>query len=138
MNPSAFKIFAISSFIRDAGMVTWPLRATNALRILVSISAIGSVITPTLVTSPACLHHAGNLPTVRQRPEANPAQPELPKHRPRPPTRSAAAVPPDLELPRLPPLVQQRLLGHPATPPPGSASPALGAARALPRRSAPS
>src|SRR5436853_6538610 len=138
MNPSAFKIFAISSFIRDAGMETWGLRATNALRILVSISAMGSVITPTLATSPACLHHTGNLPAVRERPETDPAQPELPKHRPRPATRAAAAVPPDLELRRRSPLDQQRLLGHPATPPPGSASPAIGATRALPRRSAPS
>src|SRR5438876_934266 len=97
MTPSAFQTFASSSCIRDAGMETWGLRATNAFRILVSISAIGSVITPTLVTSPACLHHAGNLPTMGQRPETDPAQPELPKHRPRPATRAAAAVPPQLE-----------------------------------------
>src|SRR5579872_2706675 len=117
MNPSALRIFTISIFIRDAGITTESCRAIMALRIRVSMSAIGSVMTPTPVTSPARLDDAGNLAPMGQRAQADPAEPELPEHRPRPAAVPAAAVSAHLELWRLPPLDEQGLLRHLPGPP---------------------
>src|SRR5579859_2828984 len=117
MNPSFLRIFAISSFMRDGGSSTWSCRAVIALRMRVSISAIGSVITPTPVTSPAGFDHAGNLALVREGAQADPAQAKLAEDRARTAAQPAPAVPPDLELGRLPPLQQQRLFRHPLGPP---------------------
>src|SRR5215210_6619107 len=92
---------AISSFSFDAGMSTRECFARIALRILVSMSAIGSVITqlqkrvlgvgfwvlgwrlltntqhPTPFSLPARLDDAGDLPLERQLAEADAAQLEL-------------------------------------------------------------
>src|SRR3990170_8293996 len=52
MKPSSFRMRAISIFNLLAGTSAWSCRAVFALRICVSMSAIGSVITPTL--QPPC------------------------------------------------------------------------------------
>src|SRR5881275_369526 len=83
------------------------------LRIRVSMSEIGSVMTPTYKPPlPARLDHARNLAPVRQLPQTDPAQTELPKHRPRSPAAQAARVLAHLKLGRPLPLLQHRLLGH--------------------------
>src|SRR5579864_1008427 len=64
------------------------------------------------VTSPAGLDHAGDLAFVREGAQTDPAEAELPEDRARTAAQPAAAVPPDLELGRLPPLQQQRLFRH--------------------------
>src|SRR5579883_2548876 len=90
MNPSALRIFTISSLRRDDGTSTVSCRALRAFRMRVSMSAIGSVITPTPHTSPAGLDEARDLPPVRQRPQADPAQAEFPEDR----ARAAASTSP--------------------------------------------
>src|SRR5512132_3572668 len=49
MKPSRFKLSAIAIFIFDAGMATVVWRAIHALRMRVSISAIGSLTLTTLL-----------------------------------------------------------------------------------------
>src|SRR5579871_1796657 len=107
----------MSIFSRDAGMMTQSCLAINALRIRVSISAIGSVVTPTPVTSPARLHQPGDFAPVGQGAQADPAQPELPEHRARPAAVAAAVVAPHLELRRCPPFDEQGFLWHLRGPP---------------------
>src|SRR6266545_1349196 len=94
---------AISALSRDAGMSTRVCLAVTELRIRVSISAIGSVISFSqqstvhspqstgvnsgcellstvncrLSTSPTPLRHAGNIALERELAEAQAAQPEL-------------------------------------------------------------
>src|SRR3954447_8753295 len=49
MNPSRFKISAIATFIFDEGIATVEWRTMHALRMRVSISAIGSLTLTTLL-----------------------------------------------------------------------------------------
>src|SRR5262245_50781281 len=49
MNPSRFRISAIATFIFDEGTATVVWRAMHALRMRVSISAIGSLTLTTLL-----------------------------------------------------------------------------------------
>src|SRR5690242_2596399 len=99
MNPSSFKMRAISSLMFETGTSTFGCLAAYALRMRVSISAIGSVITSPeiscqlpvfscqlertgnrqLVTSnlPARLRHAGNVAFERQPAETDAAQRKL-------------------------------------------------------------
>src|SRR5437868_2524977 len=101
MKPSSFKMRAISSLMFETGTSTFWCLAAYALRMRVSISAIGSVITsPESVTSdqlpvaselqlrtdnwslatrylPTRLRHAGNVAFERQPAEADAAEREL-------------------------------------------------------------
>src|SRR5438094_5203337 len=106
---------AISAFSRDPGMSTRVCLAVTALRIRVSISAIGSVITLSLqstvdnrqstvsqqVTSPATLRHARDVALERELAEAEAAERELPHVCARAAAQVAAAAQPDLVLRRL-------------------------------------
>src|SRR5713226_1881126 len=93
---------AISAFSRDAGMSTRVCLAVTALRIRVSMSAIGSVISFALsFRLPAALRHPGDVALERQLAEAQAAQPELPHVGARPAAQVAAVAQPDLELRRL-------------------------------------
>src|SRR3982750_2034915 len=103
---------AMSAFSRDAGMSTRVCLAVTALRIRVSISAIGSVIFLSLQPSalshqpsaicqlPAALRHAGDVAFERELPEAEAAERELPHVGARPAAQAAAVAQPDLELRR--------------------------------------
>src|SRR5437773_9070236 len=86
MYPSSLRRRAISTFILELGMVACSCSALLALRMRVSMSAIGSVSTVSLL--PARLRHAGNRALVRQLAEADPAEAELAEDR----TRAAAPV----------------------------------------------
>src|SRR3954464_13280698 len=72
--PSDLRTSAMRCFIFDAGMITFAFRAVMALRMRVSISAIGSVI---VLPLPARLHDAGDVTAERELTEAQTAQPEL-------------------------------------------------------------
>src|SRR5881392_229375 len=72
--PSSLRTWATCSFCLDSGMITFALRAVMALRMRVSISAIGSVI---VLPLPARLDDAGNVSPERELTEAHAAQPEL-------------------------------------------------------------
>src|SRR5690606_2343429 len=68
---------AISALIFEDGTSTVLLPAISALRMRVSMSAIGSLIIMIRASfSPARLHHAGNLPLQRQFTEVNTAERE--------------------------------------------------------------
>src|SRR5579884_3655050 len=67
---------AMSIFRRDAGTSTLGWRADSALRMRVSMSAMGSDVVIAL-SLPARLHHAGNFSRKRQLPETDAAQVEL-------------------------------------------------------------
>jgi hypothetical protein len=92
------------------------------LRILVSISEIGSVIDILTYSSlsiqrpapalPAGLSHARQFPCQGQFPEANSAKPESSQKSPRPPAATAAAVSPNCELGSTLLLLYQTLLRH--------------------------
>jgi hypothetical protein len=84
------------TFIFEDGMITFAFRAVMALRMRVSISAIGSVI---VVPLPARLHDAGDVSTQRELTEAQTAQPELPDEGARTAALRAAVALADLELP---------------------------------------
>src|SRR3954453_6754292 len=87
------------SLIFDAGIDTSSCIAVEALRILVSMSAIGSVmLIPSNPSSPTRLSDAGDLAVVGHLPEAQAAQAELAIHRTRTPAATAARVPAHLEL----------------------------------------
>src|SRR3954469_20326100 len=73
MKPSLFRIAATAALRRLAGISVRSCRARDALRIRVSISAIGSVI----MCSPTRLDHAGELSTQREHTEADSAQLEV-------------------------------------------------------------
>src|SRR5438445_181802 len=72
--PSATSTRVIDSLVRDHGASTRSLRAWLALRILVSRSAIGSVID---IGSPTRLHQAGNLPLAGEVAQTQAAHPEF-------------------------------------------------------------
>src|ERR671914_855034 len=103
---------AISSFIREVGISAVSCIALLALRMRVSMSAIGSVSISTSSCLPAALRHAGDRALVRQRAQADPAKAELLEDRARPAAFGAARVLAHLEalLARL--LDDEGLLGH--------------------------
>src|SRR3989442_8384451 len=76
MKPSSFRISAIRTLSREAGMSTFSCSARLALRMRVSRSAIGSLRIRPL---PARLHDARNLALERQLAKAEPAHLELPE-----------------------------------------------------------
>src|SRR5437762_8456828 len=113
MYPSRSRMAASASLSLDEGIRTVSCMATLALRIRVSMSAMGSVMVMCRsAPSPTGLRHAGNLAGVNQLAQADAAQPELPEHRVGPATAPAPGVRPDLELglPLL--LLDQGLLRH--------------------------
>src|SRR5579884_4498955 len=91
---------AMSIFSREAGTSTRGCRARAALRIRVSMSAIGSVSIAAFL--PARLDHAGNLAGQRPQPEADAAELELPQIAPRTPAEPAAVTHPHAEFRLLP------------------------------------
>src|SRR5271155_5156231 len=97
MNPSSFRMRAISIFNFEAGTSTRGCLAREAFRTLVSMSAMGSVCM-SLPSLPARLDDAGNLPDQSQLAETEPAQMELPQKRAAAATEAAAAVRLDFEL----------------------------------------
>src|SRR3989304_3537148 len=84
--------------MREAGTSTLGWRTCRALRMAVSMSAIGSVGAPIVLPLPARFHHAGNLAPERPLPEADAAKLELAQIAPRPPAEPAAVAMADLEL----------------------------------------
>src|SRR3954451_12170221 len=86
--------------------------ATLALRIRVSMSAMGSVMVMVAPPSPAGLLDAGQFPGVRELPEADPAEHELAEHRVGATAALAPGVGPHLELRLALVLLDQCLLGH--------------------------
>src|SRR5690606_31542958 len=112
MYPSAARTPARASFSLLEGMRTSSCIAMLALRIRVSMSAMGSVMVMRRLPSPARLGHAGQLACVRELAQADAAQPELAEHGVRPTAASAPGVGPDLELGLALLLVDERLLRH--------------------------
>src|SRR5471032_1400998 len=92
---------AMSALMRDAGMSTRVCFAVTALRIRVSMSAIGSVMSLNLEKLPAAFRDARDVAFERELPEAQTAERELPHVRPRAAAQAAAVAQPDLELRRL-------------------------------------
>src|SRR5579863_2628664 len=100
------------SFNLELGIFTVSCMAVLALRMRVSMSAMGSVMVMAAPPSPAGLRDAGDLSGVHQLPQTDPAQPELAVDGLGPPTASAPGVAPDLELGCALLLLDQCLLGH--------------------------
>src|SRR5579864_4566450 len=98
MYPSLVSTAARDSLSFDEGMRTVSCIATLALRIRVSMSAMGSVIVISRPPLPARLRHARNLTGVNQFTQADSAHAELAEHRMRPPAATATGVGPDLVL----------------------------------------
>src|SRR6476659_6856995 len=110
MYPSSLRRRAISTFTLELGRVACSCSALLALRMRVSMSAIGSVSIVRLL--PARLGHAGNRALVRELAQADAAKTELLEHGARASAAVAARVRLRLVL-RLPLLLgDQRLLGH--------------------------
>src|ERR687891_109393 len=101
---------AISTFIRELGISARSCSAWLALRIRVSMSAIGSVSISSLL--PGALGHARDHALVGELPQADPAEPELLVDRARAAAAAAPRVGPRLVLRRALPLRDQGLLGH--------------------------
>src|SRR5580658_1494808 len=112
MKPSRSKMAASASFSFELGIFTVSNWAELALRIRVSMSAMGSVIVMGSPRSPTRLRHAGDLPGVHHRAQADPAQPELAEHGLGPAASLAPGIPPHLELRDLLLLLDQCLLCH--------------------------
>src|SRR5262245_47650721 len=93
--------------------------ATLALRMRVSMSAIGSVIVIVGLPSPARLGHARHLAGVHELAQADPAEAELSVERARPTAPAAPVVRTDLVLGLALLLLDQRLLRHLLSPFPG-------------------
>src|SRR3954469_10835806 len=106
MYPSSFRRRAMSSFRREVGIAAVSCSALLALRMRVSMSAIGSVSTSCSLL-PRALGHAGDHALVGEVPQADPAEPELLEDRARAAAPVAARV-----LPRLEPLRAGRLRDH--------------------------
>src|SRR5919107_576007 len=100
---------ATSTFIFECGISTASCLAICALRIRVRKSAIGSF---TAIRLPTRFRDAGDLPLVRQFPQTDPAQSELPVVPVRPTAPLAPVVLPDLELLRLLLFYQQSFSRH--------------------------
>src|SRR3954452_2076578 len=104
---------ASASFCLEEGIRTSSCIATLALRMRVSMSAIGSVIVISVAPpSPARLGDARDLPGVHELAQADAAELELAVHRVRPAAALAAGVRPHLELRLLRRLVLQSGLRH--------------------------
>src|SRR5881227_2316135 len=88
MKPSSFRISATRTLSLDAGMSTFSCSARLALRMRVSMSAIGSL----RMGLPARLHDAGHLALERELAEAQTTHLELPEVGARPATELAAVV----------------------------------------------
>src|SRR5919106_296991 len=97
------------SLILDAGITTSSCMADDALRIRVSMSAIGSVID---IRSPTRLRDPGDLAVVGHLPETQAAQTEPPVDRTGPPASLASRVGAHLELGLAIRLLAQSLLSH--------------------------
>src|SRR3954471_1841319 len=106
---------AISTFIFEVGIFTDSCNALFALRMRLSMSAIGSVSISFLL--PARLRHARNHALVSQLAQADPAEAELLEHGARAPAAVAPRVIPHLELLRLLLLDNERLPRHLLIPP---------------------
>src|SRR5215470_10341062 len=100
----------MSTFIRELGMVACSCSALLALRMRVSMSAIGSVSTVSLL--PARLRHARNRALVRELPQADPAEAELAEDRARAAAPVAARVVAHLVLLGSPLFDDERRLRH--------------------------
>src|ERR1700730_8498980 len=87
MWPSRLRIVASATFCFDDGMRTSSCMAVFALRMRVSMSAIGSVIV-IVGPSPACLGDAGDLTGMDHLAQTDPGQDELAEY------GSSAATPP--------------------------------------------
>src|SRR5690349_19305833 len=99
MYPSRSRIRAISIFTLEAGTSTRGWCASVALRIRVSMSAMGSVIcSPEYAALPAALGHASDVAVERQLTEAETAQRELADIRAWASAAVAAIAVPHLEL----------------------------------------
>src|ERR687887_1041444 len=81
---------AISTFIFELGISAWSCSAWLALRMRVSMSAIGSV--SIVLSLPRALGHAGDDALVGELPQADPAEPELLVDRARAAAPAAARV----------------------------------------------
>src|SRR6188472_882974 len=90
MYPSSCNRRAISSFMREVGMATVSCIARFALRMRLSMSAIGSVSIACLL--PTGLGHAGDCTLVGEFTEADPAELVPAEHGPRPAAAVAARV----------------------------------------------
>src|SRR3984957_2260173 len=90
MKPSRSRTFARFSFNLELGIFTVSNIAEFALRIRVSMSAMGSVIV--MIYLPTRLGHAGNLAGVHHLSQADTAQTELAVHRARSTTSLTARV----------------------------------------------
>src|ERR1700744_6115491 len=113
MYPSRVSTAARASFSLDEGIRTVSCMATLALRMRVSMSAMGSVMVIRCpLPLPTGLGHAGHLAGVYQLAQADTAETELPVHRVRPPAPATAGVGPHLELRLALGLYDERLLGH--------------------------
>src|SRR5215203_161308 len=116
MYPSSLRTRAISSFIREVGISAVSCIALLALRIRVSMSAIGSVsislLLPAALWLPTAFCHAGDRAVVRELAQADPAEAELLEHRARPAAPVAARVVAHLEPVRALLLDDEGRLGH--------------------------
>src|SRR3954452_4624543 len=101
---------AISSFCFETGILVTSASAVLALRIRVSMSAMGSVFMRSPL--PARLRHAGDDARVGEIPQADAAQAELPVHGTRAAALLTARVAADLVLGRPGGLDLQRFLRH--------------------------
>src|SRR5664279_527421 len=90
MKPSCKRIRAISRFVREAGTTTSVCRARDALRMRVSMSAIGSEMF--ICVLPARLRHARQLAEECPLAEADAAQPESTHESARPTAHEAAVI----------------------------------------------
>src|SRR4029453_6065422 len=88
MKPSSFRISAMRTLSREQGMSTFSCSARLALRMRVSMSAIGSL----RMALPARLYDARHLALERQLTEAEPAHLELPEIAARTPAELAARI----------------------------------------------
>src|SRR5216683_2026019 len=102
---------ARASFSLELGIFTDSCMATLALRTLVSMSAMGSVMVIE-GSSPAGLGDAGHLARMDHVAQADPAQAELAEHGTRAPATTAPGVTPHLELGLVLLLLSERFLGH--------------------------
>src|SRR5580698_11215793 len=110
MKPSRSRMEARDSFSLEPGIFTVSNMAELALRIRVSMSAMGSVIV--MAGLPTCLRHAGDLAGMHHDAQADTAQPELAVDGLGPTTPLAAGVPANLELRGALLLFDQSLLRH--------------------------
>src|SRR5262249_35747533 len=98
MKPSRLSTSARPHLTFEDGMSTCGRSIRTALRMRVSMSAIGSVIIVVEFPLPARLLYARNQPHIRQLAETNSADAELAIHRPRPAAELTAALSAGTEL----------------------------------------